>query len=227
MDQHPHSQSQQQSDAPETIMDRLKSQTWPLHQRAETSPQQKALVKGELPRAEFVEHLGQLYLLHKALEDQLQAVGEIEPKIPAVVKDYQFQVPYLLEDFAFFGADAASFSPTEHTQRMIDRINKAAEEAPLKLLGMQYVLEGSNNGGRFIAMAVRKVYGLEPGQGDRYLDPYGEAQRGKWAEFKADMVAQDFTPEQEAHIMAGANELFLGMVEMGGGEVTAEELAAV
>lgn len=227
MDQHPHGQPPHASDGPETIMDRLKSQTWPLHQRAETAPQQKALLKGELPIEGYIEHLGQLYLLHDALETRLREAAATEPAIAAVVKDYQFQVPYLLEDFAFFEVKADSISPTEHTQRMIDRINRAAEEAPLKLLGMQYVLEGSNNGGRFIAMGIRKVYNLEPGKGDRYLDPYGEAQRGKWAEFKADMVAQNFTDEQEAHIMAGANELFLGMVEMGGGEVTAEELATV
>ncbi|MEM9064203.1 MAG: biliverdin-producing heme oxygenase [Planctomycetota bacterium] len=227
MDQHPHGHAPETNDGPQTIMDRLKTETWPLHQRAETAPQQKALVKGEMPKAEFIEHLGQLYLLHDALETKLREAVESEPAIKAVVKDYQFQVPYLLEDFAFFGIEAGSFSPTAHTQAMIDRIEKAANEAPLKLLGMQYVLEGSNNGGRFIAMAVRKTYELKPGKGDRYLDPYGEAQRGKWAEFKADMLAQTFTPEQEGLLLSGANELFLGMVEMGGGEVSAEELAAV
>jgi heme oxygenase len=70
---------------------------------------------------------------------------------------------------------------------------------------MRYVLEGSNNGNRFIARAIRKAL---PGAPTRYLDPYGENQRPLWARFKADMEAVGFTPAEQDQIVLAAQEMF-------------------
>jgi len=84
-------------------------------------------------------------------------------------------------------------------------LGRIAASDELALLGMRYVLEGSNNGNRFIARAIRA--GL-PGAPTRYLDPYGEAQRPRWVQFKADMDAVGFEAGQQDRIVAAAQEMF-------------------
>ncbi len=68
---------------------------------------------------------------------------------------------------------------------------------PLRLLGMHYVLEGSNNGSRFIARHVGRAYQLSTGPGLRYLDPYGDRQRAYWMDFKNAMGKFQFTGADE------------------------------
>lgn len=206
---------------PANIMERLKAETWPLHQKAERTERQRRLMKGELSRDEYASHLGQLYHLHKTLEDKLvEAKGSSEP-VAKVVKDYQLQVPYLVEDLNHFGVEAGSIEVDGDSQKVMDRINANAGD-PLKLLGMHYVLEGSNNGGRFIAMALRKHYELTDA-GVKYMDPYGEKQRELWAEFKGDMNSIEFTADEEDRILEGANEMFRAMIEVTGDDPALEE----
>lgn len=73
---------------------------------------------------------------------------------------------------------------------------------------MHYVLEGSNNGNRFIAKAVRRALGLVEGAGDRYLDPYGDAQRGLWAHFKQRMDAAGWSGEEADAMVRAAQDTF-------------------
>lgn len=208
---------------PENIMARLKQETWPLHQKAERTERQSALIKGQLPREGYAGHLAQLYLVHSALESALADARKENGAVETVVKDYQFQVPYLLEDLAFFGIDSEQVAPEAGTTHVLGRVERAKSD-PLQLLGMQYVLEGSNNGGRFVAMALRKHYQLGE-EGTKYFDPYGESQKDKWAEFKADMNGLEFTAEEESRVVAGANEMFRAMIEMTGGDPSLEEEA--
>lgn len=80
---------------------------------------------------------------------------------------------------------------------------------------MQYVLEGSNNGSKYISRAVLKAYGLAPGDGTRYLDPYGEKQREYWAAFKIDMNGVGFDQARIDGIVAAAKVMFAGIEAIG------------
>ncbi len=199
-----------------SIMLKLKESTQSQHDATEDGAFNQELVKGNLPRERYVEMLAQLYLIHRALEGHLRRLAGNVPAIEAVVRDYQFQEPYLLADLAFFGRDAATIEALPATKQLISRINDIAAREPDGLLGMHYVFEGSNNGSKFISKAVRRAYNLADGDGTRYLDPYGENQRAHWQQFKDDMNAAGFTSSQIDAIVRTAGETFEGVIKLHG-----------
>jgi heme oxygenase len=75
------------------------------------------------------------------------------------------------------------------------------------------VLEGSTNGGRFLARALRKSWNLD-GEGLSYFDPYGEEQPQKWAAFRRDMDEASFEADQEEAIIEMAKATFLAIAEV-------------
>jgi len=198
----------------DSVMLLLKESTAAQHDAAENHPFQRALVEGRLAREAYAANLGQLLLVHRALERKLREGADELAAIGAVVTEEQYQEPYLLEDLAFFGIDPESVEPTSATAALIERIEGASAA---EILGMHYVLEGSNNGGRYIAKKVRKAYGFEEqAPGTRYLDPYGDEQRGKWMAFKAAMDEQAFSADERAKMVAAAQGMFDGLAAIGG-----------
>lgn len=197
------------------ITRRLKVETQDLHDAAEQHELQRALFKGQLPREVYAQHLAQLLHVHRALEAAIREHRAGVPALARVVKDYQFQEPYLRDDLRCFGVDPEATAPTRGTARLIERIGRASREEPIALLGFHYVLEGSNNGSKYIAMNLRKAYGLRAGEGDRYLDPYGADQPARWAEFKADMKALGLSDAEKDRLVAAAREMFAGISAIG------------
>lgn len=197
-----------------TLMERLKSETAAMHADAESHVFQKNLAKGELPRDSYVAWLGQMLLVHRALEGRLRQLRASKPNAAKAVKDAQFQEPYLLEDLAYFGADANEIEPLGATARLISTIETAYRAEPLTALGFHYVLEGSNNGNKFIARAMQKALALSPGAGLKYLDPYGDEQRALWAAFKDDMNSVEFTPAEQDAIVGAAKAMFAGIGDL-------------
>lgn len=194
-----------------SVMERLKVETLEAHKAAEGHPLQRAHAQGTLPQDRYVANLGQMFLVHRALEAELRAAAEKLPSIKTVVKEYQYQEPYLREDLAFFGVNPDAVSPTAATVRIVKRIEELGKTTPLALMGMHYVLEGSNNGSKFLCRVVQRQYGLQPGPGTRYMDPYGDRQREYWAKFKDDMNAAGFTDEQATELVGAAGEMFIAI----------------
>jgi heme oxygenase len=192
-------------------MQRLKSETQDLHDAAEKHELQRRLMKGELPKVVYAAHLAQLYLVHNALESGIKAAQSAVPQLASVVKDYQFQVAYLEEDLAHFGIALDSITPLPATTRLLEKIAEASASNPIALLGYHYVLEGSNNGSKYIAKAAAQAYQLQPGVGLRYLDPYADNQRPYWGQFVADMAACEFT-EGDSDLLVGAARHMFGAI---------------
>lgn len=195
--------------------ERLKAETAHLHELAEHSPLQRDLAKGRLARDLYARHLGQLLHVHAALEAALWPLREVVAPIGRVVRDEHGRVEALRADLAHFGLAASDCPALPATRALVEDIARFASDRPLALLGMHYVLEGSSNGGRFIAMNIRPAYGLTPGTGDRYLDPYGERQREVWGAFKRDLDACALTEGQMEDLLAGAARMFDGVREVG------------
>lgn len=197
-----------------TIMDRLRAETQPFHDRAESHAFQQALASGTIDASGYIAWLGQMFLVHRALERGLRTLAAGHHAVAAVVREEQYQEPYLRADLTTFGVTPESLTPLAGVCSVLAEIDHASATSPIDLLGMHYVLEGSNNGNRIIAVAVRKALALTPGAGDRYLNPYGERQRTLWQEFKADMNAQRFTPHEQERILAGAAAMFTGIARV-------------
>ena len=191
-----------------TVMERLRAETADLHSSAEGKDFQRRMVKGELTRDDYARWLGQMLLVHRALEAPLRAL--MGSPAFAALREEQLQEPYLLEDLDALGQDPAAMTPLPATAALVASIERAAAETPLALLGYHYVLEGSNNGNRYIVRQLAPALGLN-GHGQRYLDPYGAEQPAKWAQFKRDMDAVGFAPADADVLVAAAREMFSGI----------------
>lgn len=196
------------------IMPRLKAETQAQHDATEHGAFNENLVKGKLPLESFVDSLEQLFLIHQALETHLRRFMDREPAFRAVLRDYQFQEPYLRDDLAHFGRNTETITPLPATRRFLEEIDELANKTPVALLGVHYVFEGSNNGSKFIARAVRRAYALAENAGARYLDPYGERQKDYWQQFKDDMNAVAFTSDQMDGIVAAARLTFERVMQL-------------
>jgi heme oxygenase len=187
---------------------RLKEETAEHHTAAERHPFQQSLIRGTVSREAYVDYLGQMLLLHAALESRLRSVAPRTPAIRSVVKEFQHQEPYLRRDLAFFGVDPATVKPSPQTAAFIAALDRVAAERPLALLGYHYVLEGSNNGSKYIAKAIRRALSLEAQDGTAYLDPYGGEQVARWQLFKADLDASGLSDAEGDILVKAAAEMF-------------------
>lgn len=199
------------------IMTLLRDSTSDLHSQAEGHAFQRSLVTGTVSRERYTRYLQQMLLVHLALEADLRDAAGLAPAIGRVVTSEQYQEPYLLEDLRFYGASPDGAHPLPATTALIDRIHTAARTTPASLLGFHYVLEGSNNGSRFIARAIRGAFRLTGSEGVRYLDPYGDRQREVWAAFKAAMDAESFTADEMHAMVEAAKGMFKGITAISQG----------
>ncbi|QXV66434.1 biliverdin-producing heme oxygenase [Mucilaginibacter sp. 21P] len=80
-------------------------------------------------------------------------------------------------------------------------------ESHLEALGALYVIEGSTLGGKIISKMMEQQLGLN-GNGLSFFSGYGDRTEEMWNIFKEKMDAQAENPEQEAVVIAAANETF-------------------
>ncbi len=193
-----------------TVSDRLKEATAELHRTAERHAFQERLASGDFSREDYVRYLGQFLLVHRRLESHLRSSNV--PVFRTVIRDYQYQERYILDDLAFFGVDVSQITALPATASLLDEIDRAAAEHPIGLLGYHYVLEGSNNGSRFIAASLRKVWSLPDNRGTRYLDPYGDLQKTRWRAFREDLAAAQLTDEEQNQIISAAKSMFVAII---------------
>eukprot|EP00913_Durusdinium_trenchii_P005783 g5395.t1 len=162
------------------ITQRLKEDNWDLHEQAEHDRVPQAMVKGEISREGYVELLKQMWVVNKALDAALVGARETTPIINDLVSDRQLQ-----------------------EQRLSETDTHA-------LFGLHYVREGANNGNKFVAMKIKKAWGveLECADGFTYLDPYGKDQRPLWDDWKARLADYPLTEPEKDSVFSGARSMF-------------------
>jgi len=201
------------SDPKSSIMQRLKAETGDLHSHAESRALQKTIAAGKVDRAAFRAYLGQLYHVHESLESALDDSRNDHPAIGALATEDRMRVPDLDRDLAFYDVNRHRLPAGDAAQRFSHQIDEIKDADPVALLGALYVLEGSTNGGRFLARALRKSWDLD-GDGLSYFDPYGDEQPQKWAAFKEQMNEASFDSDQEDAIIEMAKATFLAIAEV-------------
>ena len=201
------------SEPKSSIMQRLKAETSDLHSHAESRTLQREIAAGEVSRTAFGAYLGQLYHVHESLESALEKSRNVHPAIGALATADRMRIPDLDRDLNFFGVDRDALVAGEAAQRFSTQIGEFQDSDPVALLGGFYVVEGSTNGGRFLARALRKSWNLD-GDGLAYFDPYGDEQPQKWAAFKQQMDEASFDAAQEDAIVEMAKATFLAFAEV-------------
>jgi heme oxygenase len=202
--------------APTTLSDRIRQATMPMHKRAEHAEFQQRLVAGKHGPAPYGAWLGQMLLLHGALERLEEAGVRAAGATQWPIERGHYKTDELHADLATVGVDATAVAPLPATRTFIERCESWARdpEEAWRLLGVWYVLEGATNGGRYIARNVRRGAGVGESEGTRYLDPYGEEQPVRWAAFKAALNAA--VPAAHADkVLAGACDTYDAVTAMG------------
>lgn len=201
------------SDPSNTIMSRLREETRELHSHAESRPLQQQIARGEVDRERFAAYLGQLYLVHKKLESTLDLAKSDNPIIDRVSTTDRMRVPDLESDLRFYQLDPNGLEPGAAAMEFHDAIDRMNAEDPVALLGSLYVLEGSTNGGKFLARVLRRAWNLDE-EGLSYFDPYGDQQPHRWTAFKSDMEDMGFDTDQQNAIVDAAHETFKAIADV-------------
>lgn len=194
-----------------SLSERLKVETGEHHRRAEGKEIQRLLVSGRVTHEQYAAWMSQMMHVHAALEGAVDLAAKDEPRV-RVVAESAGHSDHLRADIGAMGAVAAGVLPA--TRELIAAIQSAGAWG---LVGMQYVLEGSMNGNKYIAMGVRRGLGLTPGVGDTYLDPYGDQQRAAWAAFKSGLDALGADEGQVDEAVEGARRMFDGIAGLSDG----------
>lgn len=199
---------------PRPLGQRLKEDNWDLHQQAERDTLPQHLVRGSIPRETYIELLGQMWLVARALDSAIVDARDRVPVLRELVADIQLQTPYLEEDLAHWGVETAELSPKPGTVGLIAEIERSLAESPVRLFGLHYVREGANNGNKYVAMMMRRAWGIEETAGFRYLDPYGDQQRQLWDSFKTGLNEVALTEGEKAEIVSAARSMFEHIIAM-------------
>jgi heme oxygenase len=197
----------------DSIMETLKEETRTLHNQTEGNDFQKFLFGGSLPKHQFVEYLGQMYLIHKALEDALSQLRHSSSIIATVIGDHQFQQNYLRTDLSAAKVSAEDLRALPATRKLINHIDNLNNKEPMALLGCEYVLFGSKHGAKLLSKNLGKYELWTPGS-PNYFDPYGDKFSGYWQDFKAKMNAIQFSQDEREQIIQGAKDMFSGLAKV-------------
>ena len=199
-----------------TLMENLKATTRADHDSAEGHDFQRLLFSGQLPYETFCDYVGQLFVLHKALEDEMKA-GLNDERIKKVLGEWQYQEGFLDKDLTALGRKSADCKPLPATAKIIDAIKQTSKKYPIALLGYHYVLLGSKHGARMICPNLKKSYNLEGSSGTLYFDPYEGQFMKLWGEFKDSMNNNELNEAETAEILDAAKLMFRAMGEIGEG----------
>ncbi len=197
-------------------MENLKSTTRADHDSAEGHDFQRLLFSGQLPYETFCDYVGQLFVLHKALEDELKLASQ-DARVNKVLGDWQYQEGFLDSDLTALGRKSADCKPLPATAKIIGSIKATSKKHPIALLGYHYVLLGSKHGARMICPNLKKSYNLDGHNGTLYFDPYEGKFMQLWGEFKDSMNNNQLNESETAEILEAAKLMFQAMGEIGEG----------
>ena len=192
--------------APTGVMGRLKAETAEQHAIAEAKPLEAALVAGSIDHDQYKQYLGQRWLIHRELEAATDRALAEDRRLSQLGLPGLYQTANIEADLGYLGVETSTIEPLKGAQNLVGTIQQAP--SPAVLMGIYYVFEGSKNGARFIARALGKAWGKTDGEGMKYLDPHGEAQRGLWMKFREDMNAIDWSSEEQDTMVKAAQDTF-------------------
>ena len=184
----------------------LRERTAEAHRHAESHPVQHRMVRGCVDRAGYARWLSQLLPVWQAIDAGLASLAARDPRVARVRQAYHTHAPRITADLAYLGAAPTAAVP--EALRLRDRIESLAAAGDAALLGAWYVLEGSANGGQYIAKALARSLGLSGPEGLTSLDPHGSAQRERWQAWRAAIDTQPWDDAERTRMVDEATATF-------------------
>jgi heme oxygenase len=202
----------------DTLSSQLKHATSELHTRVERHPAQAGMMRGGTTLGAYGAYLSQMLRVQVALDAACARAAGLSEGFASVWKDYHPRAHRARADLASLALREEP--PLPATIRMAAWIEgllgasgaEGAESTGVaSLLGVLYVLEGSTNGGPYIAAALRKSLGLSAASGTDYLSPHGTHQRERWGAFKRNLDALRLAPTDRDAAIEAARRTFLSI----------------
>lgn len=191
----------------------LKEGTASLHDQAENAAFQTRMVSGELSRAEFVDFLNQVLIVHRTLDGLLSEAAAMDERVAAMFHPIYHREEKIEADIERLGGTIGA-EPLAATSRFLKDAERLADACPVALVGVLYVNEGATNGNKVVAKRLRDGLGLEKDFPLDYLDPHGPDQRKNWMAFKAGLDELQMTDAEREACLEAAKTTFRLFMEL-------------
>lgn len=184
----------------------LRAESAHLHERLETLPFFKALHAGTLPRTAIASYLRSLAIIHAVLERCLSEVSS--GPLVRLLRHAPVKVPLLAADLDALGTEGYA-SITTAIRIALDYAAEILEHGddPLTLVGVLYVLEGSQNGALVLKRAHARCLNV-PEERLSYFGCYGSATAVRWREFTECLNSLTLEASQINAVVQAANRCF-------------------
>jgi heme oxygenase len=187
-------------DALQGLHERLKRLTGPFHEELENCDYPSKLAQCVLSWDDYKSYLIIFHSLHKQLE--LAFLGYNEWNEHGIDILSRCRLKLLEKDLILMGIDPSKLTNQIH-------INSPGSFA--EAIGILYVLEGSTNGGQFLAKKIDLLFKDRPeGICNNYFLSYGEETKDKWHKYCQflNSFGNDY-PEKVDEVIIGACNGFL------------------
>ncbi len=186
--------------SPLNLLQRLKVETRPHHERAERAVR---LLDPGLTLEHYRHHLEALHGFYGPLEAMLaQQLGDL---IPGLCVSDRCKLPLLTRDLHALGHDAASLA----------RLPRASWLPPLpgmpEALGSLYVLEGATLGGQLILRHLQRHFAGIPAGDFAFFRAYGDAVGPMWKDFGEALTRASMAEDSlifDMRVVQGAKDTF-------------------
>lgn len=160
----------------QSLLQQLREQTRVLHQDLEAQPLLQALLSPRLTGAEYIQILQAMLAFYRSLESELvPATAALLRRHPDTDYRYLPRVPLLVDDCRTLGgATKSGFINPALPLRLDGRT--------AFLPGVLYVIEGSTQGGKFIARHLSHTLGIGKNSGASFFDNY--RREHSWTAFR-------------------------------------------
>jgi heme oxygenase len=185
------------SPEPRTLLQLLKAETRPHHERAERVVR---LMSPDLTLSGYRRHLEALYGLYAPLEGALAAC--LEDRFPGLRLAERWKVPLLETDLRALGHDGASLArlPVHPGLPGLSGVPEA--------LGALYVLEGATLGGQLLLRHLTRHFEGAPVGGFAFFRAYGESVGPMWKAFGEALLGACPDPAVAPRVVRGAQDTF-------------------
>lgn len=185
---------------PLSLLQRLKSETRPHHERAERAVR---LMDPGLTPGGYQRHLEALYGFYTPMEAVLaERLGDVVPGLRA---HERWKLPLLASDLAAFGHTAASLARLPHASRL-----PLLPDVP-EALGAFYVLEGATLGGQLLLRHLTRHFAGAAVGDFAFFRAYGEQVGPMWKAFGEVLTgasARAASSDFDARAVRGAQDTF-------------------
>jgi heme oxygenase len=185
-----------------TLHDLLKTEIADYHRNLDELPFFRSLHAGSLPKLAVVSFLRSLAIIHAVLERNItQALG---PRLASLSIVTQPKVPLLVADLEALGAASLpSVSAAIDGALLYGAEILTLAVNPMSLVGILYVLEGSQNGGIVLKQAYARCLEI-PEEQLSYIGCYGRKTKAHWAAFSKVLNSLTLSEEQRTDVVRSA-----------------------